>query len=151
MLISFRIIVLAKYGMLCGITPTWTAQRRLRSVSSVFAVRSMGSLGPKLSSCGRRRLRSAWVAAQSDLSLRCPQIRIFAVRIKKSCVLSYPLSAHLRLWSDWAHRSFCWFCRVSVPLLLCLFAIISSKPIWFTYFNDEYPYCYKLHVLRYDL
>ena len=29
-------------------------------------------------------------------------IRVFAVRIKKVCVLSYPLSAQRRLWSDWA-------------------------------------------------
>ena len=29
-------------------------------------------------------------------------IRVFAVRMKKAWVLSYPLSAHRRLWSDWA-------------------------------------------------
>ena len=29
-------------------------------------------------------------------------IRVFAVRMKKAWVLSYPLSAHGRLWSDWA-------------------------------------------------
>ena len=29
-------------------------------------------------------------------------IRVFAVRMKKAWVLSYPLSAQLRLWSDWA-------------------------------------------------
>ena len=29
-------------------------------------------------------------------------IRVFAVRMKKSGVLSYPLSAQQRLWSDWA-------------------------------------------------
>ena len=29
-------------------------------------------------------------------------IRVFAVRIKKAWVLSYPLSAQRRLWSDWA-------------------------------------------------
>ena len=29
-------------------------------------------------------------------------IRVFAVRIKKAGVLSYPLSAQRRLWSDWA-------------------------------------------------
>ena len=47
-------------------------------------------------------------------------IRVFAVRMKKHLVLSYPLSAQQRLWSDWVdaqadqslrweHRSFCWF------------------------------------------
>ena len=29
-------------------------------------------------------------------------IRVFAVRMKKARVLSYPLSAQQRLWSDWA-------------------------------------------------
>ena len=29
-------------------------------------------------------------------------IRVFAVRMKKDWVLSYPLSAQRRLWSDWA-------------------------------------------------
>ena len=29
-------------------------------------------------------------------------IRVFAVRLKKPCVLSYPLSTQRRLWSDWA-------------------------------------------------
>ena len=49
-------------------------------------------------------------------------IRVFTVRMKKACVLSYPLSAQRRLWSDWVdaqadlshqwmHRSFCWFCH----------------------------------------
>ena len=40
------------------------------SLIRVFAVRSMGSKGPKLSSCGQRRLWSDWADAQADLSLR---------------------------------------------------------------------------------
>ena len=50
-------------------------------------------------------------------------IRIVAVHMKKAWVLSYPLSAQRRLWSDWAdaqadlslrwaHIPFCWFCHV---------------------------------------
>ena len=39
-------------------------------------------------------------------------IRVFAVRMKKAWVLSYPLSAQRRLWSDWedaqADLSLCW-------------------------------------------
>ena len=56
----------------------------------VFAVRSMGSEGPKLSSCGQRRLRSDWADAQADLSLR------------------------------WALMPFCWFCHIlhSSPTML---------------------------------
>ena len=49
-------------------------------------------------------------------------IRVFAVRMKKPWILSYPLSAQRRLWSDWAdaqadlslrwvHMSVCWFCH----------------------------------------
>ena len=49
-------------------------------------------------------------------------IRIFAVRLEKARVLSYPLSAQQRFWSDWvdaqadlslryAHMPFCWFCH----------------------------------------
>ena len=49
-------------------------------------------------------------------------IRVFAVRLKTAWVLSYPLSAQRRLWSDWAyaladlslrwaHMPFCWVCH----------------------------------------
>ena len=55
-------------------------------------------------------------------------IRVFAIRMKKSWVLSYPLSAQQRFRSDWAdiqadpslqwaHRSFCWFCHAVVQFL----------------------------------
>ena len=44
--------------------------------------------------CAQQRLRSAW----HPPSL----IRVFTVRMKKTWVLSYPLSAQRRLWSDWA-------------------------------------------------
>ena len=45
---------------------------------------------------------------------------VFAVRMMKAWVLSYPLSAQWRLWSDWVdaeaeslpgEQSFCWFCQ----------------------------------------
>ena len=39
-------------------------------------------------------------------------IRVFAVRMKKAWVLSYPISVQQRLWSDWADAqadlSLCW-------------------------------------------
>ena len=44
--------------------------------------------------CAQRWLKSAWASAKSW---------VFAVRMKKSWVLSYPLSAQRRLWSDWAN------------------------------------------------
>ena len=40
------------------------------SLIRVFAVRSMGSWGTKLSSCWQRRLWSDWADTQADLSLR---------------------------------------------------------------------------------
>ena len=39
------------------------------SLIRVFTVHSMGSWGPKVSSCGQRRLWSDWADAQADLSL----------------------------------------------------------------------------------
>ena len=55
-------------------------------------------------------------------------IRVFAVRIKKAWVLSYPMSAQRRLWSDWAdaqadlslrwaHMPLCWFCHEAAQMV----------------------------------
>ena len=60
---------------------------------------------------------------QVSLGIR-PVWSIFADRMKKPWVLSYPLSAQRRLWSvwvdaqadpslHWAHRSFCWYCHAA--------------------------------------
>ena len=49
---------------------------------------------PTMWLCAQRRLRSAWASAQS--------IRVFAVRVKKAGVHSYPLSAQRRLLSGLA-------------------------------------------------
>ena len=56
------------------------AQRRLRSAWAfwVFAMRSICSYGPKLSSRGRRRLWSDWADAQADLSLRWAHTHLVA-------------------------------------------------------------------------
>ena len=58
-------------------------------------------------------------------------IRVFAVRMKKACFLSYPLSAQRRLWSDWtdaqadvslrcAYMPFCWLWHEAAHLTLVL-------------------------------
>ena len=51
------------------------------------------------------------VKTQISLSI-CPVWSVFADRMKKALVLSYPLSAQQRLWSDWADAqadlSLCW-------------------------------------------
>ena len=81
------------------------AQRRLRSAWAsaqsdqslrcdppslirVFAVRSVASKGPKLSSCGQWRLWSDWADAQADLNLR------------------------------WAHMPFCWIYHEAAHLVI---------------------------------
>ena len=47
-------------------------------------------------------------------------IRVFAVSMKKAWVLSYPLSAEWRLWSDWADARMIWdFAGCTVILLVC--------------------------------
>ena len=70
------------------------AQRILRSarhqptLTRAFAVRFMGSSGPKLPSCGQRRHWSDWADAQADLSIH------------------------------WAHMSVCWFCHEVAHILM---------------------------------
>ena len=68
--------------------------------------------------------------AKPQISPGIRPIRVFAVRMKKALVLSYPMSAQRRLWSDWvdaqadlslsrwAHRSFCWFCHEAAQMYL---------------------------------
>ena len=76
-----------------GICPVWSeaslcAQWVAKdpSLIRVFAVRSVGSYGLKLSSCGQRRLWSDWADAQADLSLH------------------------------WAHMPLCWFCHAAAQI-----------------------------------
>ena len=55
-------------------------------------------------------------------------IGVFTVHMKKAWILSYPLSAQRRLWSDWAdaqadlsfcwaHMPLCWFCHEVAQLI----------------------------------
>ena len=69
------------------------------SLIRIFAVRVLGSLGPKLSSGEQRRRWSDWTDAQADLSL------------------------------GWAHRSFCWFCRAVAHVVFCFMIWIFTLPI----------------------
>ena len=52
--------------------PTEICQQRLQGVRNVAKKFSRGNaaLGPKLSSCGQRKLWSDWADAQADVSLR---------------------------------------------------------------------------------
>ena len=78
--------------------------------------------------------------APSEDSDQLPSlIRVFAVRMKKAQVLSYPLIAQRRLWSDsadaqadlslrWAHRPFCWFCHEAAQFMVHnLFSTSKAK------------------------
>ena len=65
-------------------------------------------------------------------------IRFFAVRMKKAWVLSYPLSAQRRLWSDWADAqaelSLRWahshFVGFVMSRLICIFCNLLSCVLW---------------------
>ena len=80
--------------------------------------------------CSQRRLRSAWASAGS-------LIRVFAVRMKKPWVLSYPLSAQRRLirlsgcpgWSESSlgAQPHCWFCHVAAQLERDGFGEVTAK------------------------
>ena len=67
-------------------------------IRPVFAMRSMGSQGPKLSSCQQRRLLSDWADAQADPSLR------------------------------WAHMPFCWFCHEVAQLWRAIYLKLPLVP-----------------------
>ena len=82
---------------------------------------------PAYTISSRMSLRLKWAknglcAQQRQISLGiCPVWPVFAVRMKKAWVLSYPLSAQQKLirldgcpgWSEslLGKQSFCWFCR----------------------------------------
>ena len=65
-------------------------------------------------------------------------IRVFAVIMKKSWVLSYLLSAQRRLWSDWADgradpsslalMSFCWLCPAAAQCIVYFLSHNKAKP-----------------------
>ena len=63
---------------------------------SVFAVCSKGSQGPKLSSCGHRRLWSDWADAQADPSLRWAHVVGFVVHGGLPHPLPFPMSTNAK-------------------------------------------------------
>ena len=90
-------------------------------------------------------------------------IRVFTVRVTKAWVLSYPLSAQRRLWSDWvdaqaelslhlAHISFCWFCHEVAHFLKPSHHL--KRSMWFswrlkaTYFLPNAIIPYKTPVAK---
>ena len=57
-------------------------------------------------------------------------IRVFAVRMKKAWVLSYPLSAQQRLWSDCANAQVIWVFAGLTLILLVLSCCSSCCEPW---------------------
>ena len=85
-------------------------------------------------------------------------IRIFAVRMKKPWVLSYPFGAQRRLWSDWAdaqtdlslrwaHRHFVCF----VMTRLTLFRIRGNIRLPHTCNNTTVPYWCLFRTFRQEI
>ena len=74
-------------------------------------------------------------------------IRVFAVRMKKAWVLSYPLSAQRRPWSDWADaqadlslrwaQSFCCFCHEAAHFVYTFFSLLQVAPIFLLCLKSE--------------
>ena len=70
-------------------------------------------------------------------------IRVFAVRMKKAWVLSYPLSAQRRLWSDW-ESSLCaqWVAKDTAKTLIRL----GGCPVWSESLLGAHSFCWFCHV-----
>ena len=68
--------------------------------------------------------------AKTHISLGIrPVWSVFVVRMKKAWVLSYPLSAQRRLWSDWADAMLIWvfaWRTVTLLVLSCRGSIVKS-------------------------
>ena len=116
----------AKTQISLGICPVW----------SVFAVPLMGSYGPKLSSCGQRRLWSDWVDAQADLSLRWAHSHFvgFVMSRLNSCALRVTLKSHFTWFFQVlyfkSHKKLSTFeCRLKVR---CFTKVLQSvaKILW---------------------
>ena len=112
------------------------AQRKLRSAwASAQSDQSLrcvlsGPKGPKLSSCGQRRLWSDCADAQADL----------------------------RLWSDWAdaqadlslrwaHMPFCWFCHEAAHMILSGRCKYSSVMIFCWFRQNEWSRINKTYLV----
>ena len=87
------------------------------------------------------------IKTQINLGI-CPIWSVFAVRTKKAWVLSYPLSAQRRLWSDWvdakadlsprwAHMPFCRFCHALAQIPL--YKYLHCLPFCFCIFDRHPP------------
>ena len=84
-----------------NLQPTLETRRKWRKIkSNVFKINKQlqEKNEPRHDKTNKMSVRPAKTQISHPPSL----IRVFAVRMKKPWVLSYPLSAQRRLWSDWA-------------------------------------------------
>ena len=86
-------------------TTSWTAQSTEYKAAYVGAVDSNTRFWPRMfiwaATC-QNHLSDCAPSKDSDQPGHLPNlIRVLPVRMKKAWVLSYPLSAQRRLWSDW--------------------------------------------------
>ena len=70
--------------------------------------------------CAQPRLRLAW--APPSL------IRVFTARMKKPCVLSYPLNAQLRLWCRGSSE-----CSLDAQVIMLVLSCAGSNSIMYLY------------------
>ena len=104
-----------------------------------------------------QNLQNGMCTKQRDQPGHLPSlIRVFAVRMKKAWVLSYPLSAQQRLWSDWAdvqadlslhwaHAPFCRFCH-ALAQIHSDFGHFYVSPCIKLHYQLIIP-CYEWHFL----
>ena len=110
------------------------AKQRLRSAwaSSLirfFTVHSMGSWGPKVSSCGQRRLWSDWADAQADLSLHWGHTHI----------VGFVMSRLTCIYTDTRKNPKCCVVRV---LQMCMSIHPEGPDLWFFVWSFSWPpYC----------
>ena len=72
---------------------------RLDKFTHCLLVKCSVEVSTKLKLTNKQIWAATWQNQQNDFPPSL--IRVFAVRMKKAWVLSYPLSAQWRLWSDW--------------------------------------------------
>ena len=118
---------------------------------SVFAVCSKGSQGPKLSSCGHRRLWWDWADAQADPSLRWASIkRIGSKAIKKRWRHHFPHYKSMGAFCCLGNQSF-------DPICLKTLCSLSPPPVmlyikfyqdWPTGLRDFHVWKCKIFVIQ---
>ena len=128
---------------------TWTVHqchaRRFNHFQAVCLRRLLKIKCPdarSMSGRGQKTKPTKWhvrpVKTQISLGIR-PVWSVFAVRMKKALVFSYPLSARPRLWSDWAdaqadlslrwgHMPFCRFCH-ALAQMIRIYALMKQTSL----------------------